>query len=77
MEAPFEYEQSPYSFWIDVNGMERYFWAGKMSELHTCQCGIDGSCEIEENVVGLPDIRCMCDYNSVFSQNDSGKSYFF
>ncbi len=70
----FEYDQSQYSYWKDVNGLEQYFWAGNKGELHTCQCGIDGNCQIEENVARLPDIRCNCDYNLVAPQIDSGNT---
>ncbi len=71
IEAPFQYEKTQFSYWKDVNGIEQFFWAGDKNELHTCQCGMYGSCQIEKDAC-VQDISCNCDFNSKYSQIDSG-----
>ncbi len=72
MTAPFEYDQIQYSYWKDVNGSPQYFWAGDKSAQHTCQCGIDGNCQIDGSATPLPNVKCKCDYNSSSPQIDIG-----
>lgn len=48
------YQGSKYAWWTDANGKPQYFWAGNDSKVHTCQCGIDGSCLDS-------DYSCNCD----------------
>ncbi|KAI9563595.1 Contactin-associated protein-like 2 precursor [Daphnia sinensis] len=54
IEAPFEYEGVQVSWWDDRKGDRQYFWSGKATTTHTCECGINGNC-IEA------DKKCNCD----------------
>ncbi|XP_059353050.1 contactin-associated protein-like 5 [Daphnia carinata] len=54
IEAPFEYEGKQVSWWDDRYENPQYFWSGKPTDDHTCECGITGNC-IEANK------KCNCD----------------
>jgi hypothetical protein len=64
--APFELNDVVYSWWNDINGNAKYFWAGADTDVHTCQCGIDGNC-VESFM------KCNCDSAAPEQLVDSGK----
>ncbi len=72
MAAPFEYEETEYSYWKDVNGIIQNFWAGDKTDVHTCQCGIDRNCQTNQYALPTQGLKCNCDNNSSAPQIDSG-----
>ncbi|XP_046451016.1 uncharacterized protein LOC124199278 [Daphnia pulex] len=63
--AIFEFDNIAYSWWNDKNGNEKYFWAGMNTDVHTCQCGIDGNC-VEAST------KCNCDSSAPVQLVDDG-----
>ena len=63
--SPLELNGISYAWWNDRNGNPQYFWSGRNSRLHTCQCGIDQTCF--EN-----DVRCNCDSDANLPLADYG-----
>ncbi|XP_046459861.1 neurexin-4-like isoform X2 [Daphnia pulex] len=52
--APLEFNLISYSWWNDRNGNSKTFWAGDNTDVHLCQCGLDGNCVD-------PSVQCNCD----------------
>ncbi|EFX63162.1 hypothetical protein DAPPUDRAFT_17597, partial [Daphnia pulex] len=52
--APLEFNEISYSWWNDRNGNSKFFWTGGNTDVHTCQCGLDGNCVD-------PSVQCNCD----------------
>ena len=52
LSAPFEFENTQFSWWLDRNQKMRTFWTGNETIVtsfnsaneHLCQCAIDGNC---------------------------------
>jgi hypothetical protein len=64
--APFELDGIAFSWWNDKDGNDKFFWAGANTDVHTCQCGIDGNC-VESFT------KCNCDSAAPVQLADSGK----
>ena len=54
--APLEFNGIQESWWNDRDGAPRYFWTGKNTNQHTCECAIDRNCV---------DYGFKCNYDSV------------
>jgi hypothetical protein len=57
-----------FSWWNDKDGNDKFFWAGANTDVHTCQCGIDGNC-VESFM------KCNCDSTAPEQLVDSGKMF--
>ncbi|EFX82286.1 hypothetical protein DAPPUDRAFT_241573 [Daphnia pulex] len=63
--APFEFDGVAFSWWNDKDGNDKFFWAGANTDVHTCQCGLDGNC-VESFT------KCNCDSAAPEQLADSG-----
>lgn len=64
--APLELNDVAFCWWNDRSGNSKYFWSGGNTDVHTCQCGIDGNC-VETYV------KCNCDAAAPIQLSDDGK----
>ncbi|XP_057373146.1 uncharacterized protein LOC130694024 [Daphnia carinata] len=63
--APLELNGVSYAWWNDKYGIPQYYWAGSNNSVHTCQCGIDGTCVD-------PVAKCNCDAAAPVQLFDDG-----
>lgn len=63
--APLELNDVAFCWWNDRSGNSKYFWSGGNTDVHTCQCGIDGNC-VETFV------KCNCDAAAPIQLSDDG-----
>ena len=66
IEAPFEFNGQQVSWWDDRHGNPQYFWSGKHTNDHTCDCGIHGTC------ISGSTKKCNCDSLLSDSHSDHG-----
>ncbi|KAK4014936.1 hypothetical protein OUZ56_027449 [Daphnia magna] len=67
--APLELNDVAFCWWNDRSGNSKYFWSGGNTDVHTCQCGIDGNC-VETFV------KCNCDAAAPIQLSDDGKNIY-
>ena len=65
--APFQFNNVPHAWWNDKNGDSHFYWAGSMSDIHSCQCSIDQNC-VDANA------KCNCDSVSPMQLTDAGNN---
>ncbi|EFX87243.1 hypothetical protein DAPPUDRAFT_97326 [Daphnia pulex] len=63
--APLEFNDITYAWWNDRNGNSKFFWTGGNTDVHTCQCGLDGNCVD-------PSTKCNCDSAAPVQLTDDG-----
>ncbi|EFX87112.1 hypothetical protein DAPPUDRAFT_312655 [Daphnia pulex] len=63
--APLELNTITYAWWNDRNGNAKTFWAGDNTDVHTCQCGLDGNCVDSSS-------KCNCDSAAPVQLTDDG-----
>ncbi|XP_046646959.1 uncharacterized protein LOC124337002 [Daphnia pulicaria] len=63
--APLELNTITYAWWNDKNGNAKTFWAGGNTDVHLCQCGLDGNC-VDSST------KCNCDSAAPVPLTDEG-----
>merc|ERR1712136_104652 len=57
----------PVGAWVSRYGIEKYYFTGSNEDIHTCDCGLDGSC-----VDSAHGYTCNCDADQPVSLVDTG-----